>query len=303
MGTLSMSSTPPSVIVSEAHSTTPTTPTIRGEWPPQSGAAWSRPLRVFPTMVKVGFAELVAYRSEVLIWVLTTTMPLIMYAVWSTIAEEAPIGRFDAGMFAAYFLSTLVVRQLASAWVVWELNYVIRTGQLSSLLLRPVHPLLYFAAMNLGALPFRFLILCPIVAGAFWMLPEMHLDLSWWRLLLFAETTILAWLLTFLIQSLFGMLALYTQQSLAFQDAWFGVWSLLSGYLIPLELMPKVHSIAIWLPFRSMNALPTEIILGLLEGDALWQGLLVQAAWVLGVVVLVVFFWRRAIRRFEAFGN
>ncbi|MBK8013685.1 MAG: ABC-2 family transporter protein [Deltaproteobacteria bacterium] len=268
-----------------------------------SRAAWSRPFYVFPTMVKVGFAELVAYRSEVLIWVLTTTMPLIMYAVWSTIAHEAPIGRFDGAMFGAYFLSTLVVRQLASAWVVWELNYVIRTGQLSSLLLRPVHPLAYFAAMNLGALPFRLLILCPIVIGAFLALPEIHLELSWWRVLLFFETTILAWLLTFLIQSIFGMLALYTQQSLALQDAWFGVWSLLSGYLIPLELMPKVHDVAIWLPFRSMNALPTEIILGLLTGDALMQGLLVQVGWVVGVVIFVAFFWRRAIRRFEAFGN
>ena len=121
-------------------------------------------LRAFPTMLRVGFAELVAYRGEVFIWILTTTMPLIMYAMWSTIAREAPIGRFDEATFAAYFLSTLVVRQLASAWIVWELNYMIRHGNLSTVLLKPVHPLVFFAAQNLGAVPFRALILVPLAA-------------------------------------------------------------------------------------------------------------------------------------------
>ena len=30
---------------------------------------------------KVGFAAMVAYRAEIIIWILTTTMPLIMFAM------------------------------------------------------------------------------------------------------------------------------------------------------------------------------------------------------------------------------
>jgi ABC-2 type transport system permease protein len=81
---------------------------------------------MFPTMLRIGFADLMAYRAQVVIWILTTTMPLVMFAVWSTVAEQAPVGRFDEKTFAGYFLSTLVVRQLSASWIVWELNEHIR---------------------------------------------------------------------------------------------------------------------------------------------------------------------------------
>jgi ABC-2 type transport system permease protein len=230
-------------------------------------------------------------------------MPLIMYAMWSTIAREAPVGRFDESTFAAYFLSTLVVRQLTSAWIVWELNYTIRNGELSALLLRPVHPLLFFAAQNLGAVPFRAAILLPLAVAAYLLIPGMEFELDFGHVLLYFSTIFLAWLLIFLVQSMFGLLALYTQQSLSFQEAWFGLWALLSGYLIPLELVPSVQRYANWLPFRSMGSLPTEILLGHLEGESLRQGLLAQAMWILIVLILVRVVWSRAIRKFEAYGG
>lgn len=244
-----------------------------------------------------------AYRGEVLIWILSTTMPLIMYAMWSTLAREGPLGRFDEATFAAYFLCTLVVRQLSAAWVVWELNWTIRTGALSPLLLRPVHPLYYFALRNLGVLPFRFVVLAPVVGGAWLLMPAMPIELTPLHLGLFAWTTFWAWVLTFAVQSMFGVLALYTQQSLSFQDAWFGLWSLMSGYLIPLALVPWFQSVANWLPFRSMGSLPTEIMLGHLEGPALWQGLGAQMLWVVVILAHVSRVWQTAIRRFEAFGG
>jgi ABC-2 type transport system permease protein len=262
-----------------------------------------REAKMFPTMMKVGFASMMAYRSEVFIWILTTTMPLIMFAMWSTIAREAPVGRFDETTFGAYFLSTLIVRQLTSAWIVWELNYMIRHGELSALLLRPAHPLFFFAAQNLSAIPFRTLIVIPLAIGAYLLMPGMHFELDLMHVSLYFATTLLAWMLVFLVQSMFGLLALYTQQSLSFQEAWFGLWAVLSGYLIPLELMPSVQRFAIWLPFRSMGSLPTEILLGHLKGETLLQGLGAQLMWVGIVFVLVRVVWSRAIRRFEAYGG
>lgn len=261
-----------------------------------------RQLRMFPTMLRIGFADLFAYRAQVVIWILTTTMPLVMYALWSSLAREAPLGRFDEGTFAGYFLAMLVVRQLSSSWVVWELNETIRSGALSTHLLRPVHPLLFMAAENLGALPFRVAVLVPVVAAALAFLP-VELDPTLAEVALFLWTTVLAFLLTFMIQSMIGLLALYTQQSLSFQDAWFGLWALLSGYLIPLELTPRLASIAVWLPFRAMGSLPTEIILGHLRGPALVEALTTQLVWVALFFVLLRWSWAKAIARFEAYGS
>jgi ABC-2 type transport system permease protein len=52
-----------------------------------------------------------------------------------------------------------------------------------------------------------------------------------------------------------------------------------------------------------MGSLPTEIILGHLDGPALIQGLAAQAMWILIVLILVRVVWNRAIRRFEAYGG
>jgi ABC-2 type transport system permease protein len=262
-----------------------------------------RELKIFPTMVRIGFADLFAWRAQVLIWILTTTMPLIMYEVWSTLAENGRVGRFDNRTFAAYFLSTLVVRQFASSWVVWELNEHIRTGQLAPMLLRPVHPLWFYASENIGALPFRIAVLTPLIGVAFVVLPDMAISPTPLHLALYVWTIALTWILTFFIQSMIGLAALYTQQSLSFQDAWFGLWAILSGYLIPLELLPGLAKVAVWLPFRSMGSLPTEIILGHLEGEALVQGVATQIVWVIICLFVVRFVWSRGIRRFEAYGG
>ena len=48
----------------------------------------NRTLRTIPTLLRVGVAETVAYRAEFLVWILTTTIPLVMLGLWSTVADE-----------------------------------------------------------------------------------------------------------------------------------------------------------------------------------------------------------------------
>src|SRR5215831_15107267 len=90
------------------------------------GMSLAKSVRALPTLFKVGFLEAVAYRAELLVWVLSTTMPLIMLALWSAVAREAPVGRFGQMDFVAYFLATFIVRQLTGAWVAWEMNWEVR---------------------------------------------------------------------------------------------------------------------------------------------------------------------------------
>ena len=82
--------------------------------------------------MRVGLAEAVAYRAEFLVWMLTTTMPLVMLAVMTAMAREAPVGRFDQHGFVAYYLVTLIVRQMTGAWVAWEMVQEIEEGTLGA---------------------------------------------------------------------------------------------------------------------------------------------------------------------------
>ena len=116
-------------------------------------SAPSRAIRALPTLLRIGVAETVAYRAEFLVWMLTSTMPLIMLALWTSVAAEAPFENYTSAHFVAYFLAALVVRNLTGNWVAWQLAEEIRLGVLSMRLLRPIHPFIAFATSHVAALP------------------------------------------------------------------------------------------------------------------------------------------------------
>ena len=166
-------------------------------------------LRALPTMLRVGFAEALAYRAEFIVWVFAYTMPLIMLALWTEVARQAPVGRFGESEFRAYFLATLVVRMVTGAWVVWEMNTEVREGTLQRRLLRPVHPVVAYWAENVAAIPMRLLIATPIVIAALcWVGLGVFTDDLVQRLI--APLSLLGdFLLTFGAMACIGSLALF----------------------------------------------------------------------------------------------
>jgi ABC-2 type transport system permease protein len=113
-------------------------------------------------MWRLGIAEAMAYRAAMLIWILTTTFPLVSLALWHSLAEAGPIGDYGSADFVAYFVAAFLIRQLTASWVVWDLAAQIGSGDLSTLLMRPVHPLLHHLMSNLAALPVRMLLAAPL---------------------------------------------------------------------------------------------------------------------------------------------
>ena len=259
--------------------------------------------RAAPAMFRIGLAELVAYRAEMAIWILTATMPLIMLALWNTVVSETPVAGYGPTEITRYFAATLVVRQLTSAWVIWHLNWMIRTGSLSARLLRPINPLVYEGVTMLAAMPLRLIVLAPMMAALVLWRPEL---LAWpglEALALFTVSVLFAWLMTFLVQTLFGMVAFWTDQSEGMFGVWLTVWMLLSGYIAPLAMFPEpLQGALAWSPFRGMIAVPVELLGGFLAPrDALFD-IGVQVMWVVVLSTITVATWRRGIRRYGAFG-
>jgi ABC-2 type transport system permease protein len=263
-----------------------------------------RALRALPALIRIGIAETVAYRAEFVVWMLTTTMPLVMLALWTAVARETPIPGFGATQLSAYYLATLVVRQVTGNWIVWELNFEIRLGTLSMRLLRPLHPLVALAAEHLAAVPLRSAVAAPVVVvGLVWLgagavTPDPVL------VAMFFVALGLAWLLNFLVMALLGLVALYTEQSLSVFDVFLGVFGVFSGYLIPLELFPEwVRGVAAYLPFRYMLGFPVELVTGRLARPEALAQLGAQVAYVAGFAIVTQLVWKHALRRFEAFGG
>jgi ABC-2 type transport system permease protein len=261
-------------------------------------------LRALPTLLRIGLAESIAYRAEMLVWLLSTNMPLVMLALWSAVAREAPVGRFGQKDFVAYYLAALVVRLLTGAWVVWELTFEIRQGTLAYRLLRPIHPLVAYAAENVAAMPLRLALSLPVALVGLWLTAGDKLTHDPLRLLLFPLSVLGAWLITFLAMAVVGTLAFRVDSATSLFEIWMGLYALLSGYLVPLELFPPwVSALARWLPFRSMLGFPVELVTGMLTRQQAMTELAIQWGWIAGLLLAVRHAWRAGLRRFAAFGG
>jgi ABC-2 type transport system permease protein len=188
--------------------------------------------------------------------------------------------------------------------VVWELTFEIRQGTLSYRLLRPIHPLVAYAMENVAAMPLRLAVSLPVALLALWLTSAERLTRDPLLLALFPLTVLGGWLITFLAMAIVGTLAFRADSATSLFELWMGLYGLLSGYLIPLELFPAwVVALARVLPFRSMLGFPVEMITGLLTRQQALVELAIQWGWIAALFLGARAAWRAGLRHFAAFGG
>jgi ABC-2 type transport system permease protein len=269
-----------------------------------TSSATRRFLRAYPTLLRVGLSSAVAYRAEFLVWMLATTMPLVMLAVMSAMAREAPVGRFDQNGFTAYYLATLLVRQMTGAWVAWEMVQEIKEGTLGLRLLRPIHPLASYSADSLAAMPMRAAVGLPITIGLLVATGGKNVSHDPVAIAIFVAAIAGAWLLNFAVSAIIGTLGLFIESSLQVWELWLGGFMLLSGYLIPLSLFPAwLEKTARVLPFAYLQAFPVETLTGLRDRHQALVGLGMQLGWAALAWIVLLVLWKRGLERFAAYGG
>lgn len=243
------------------------------------------------------------YRGAMLIWMLSASFPLVMLAVWLSLAQEGPIGGFTAGDFIAYYLMSFYMRQMTSVWVAWELDYEIRHGDLNSKLLHPIHPIHEYISMNLADKIIRSIMFTPLVIVVALFVPGVTLVFTPLNILCFVIALIGAWFMRYLTQFSLGLFGFWFSQALVLTDVFWMLFLLLGGGIAPIELLPEpLRAIAYALPFRLMMAFPIEIMMGRTATSELLVGFGMMAIWIALLFGAYRFLWARGIRQFSAFG-
>lgn len=271
-------------------------------------SAIRRGLAVFAALWRLGAAETLAYRASLLVWILTTTFPLISLVLWRALAEGGPIGGWAQADFDRYFVAAFVVRQLTAAWVAWDLDRQIRTGEISLLLLRPISPVLHHVTMNLSTQPLRLALAAPLalvvlLLGSGWSSEGLARldDVRLWPLVPLA--LVLAWALTFVTQFCVACLAFWLTRAATLYEIYLGGFIVLSGYAVPTALFPEpLAVVARVLPFHAALGFPVELIVGRLAFDEALVHVGVQLGWLLAFGLLARLLWRRGLRAHGAFG-
>ena len=260
-------------------------------------------LKAYPALLKAYWARAIEYRGQIIIWILSSVLPLIMMMVWITIsAQTGPIAGYDSIGFISYYLMVTFVRRLTGVWIIWDMDRDIRQGELSPQLLKPINPMHHLFASVVASKPLQVIIVGPPIVIASLLLGAQY-DLSL-QSVLFA--LIAAWgglLIEFLMQAVIGTAAFWITQAVAIAEAWFWLRMFFSGGIIPIAVFPAAIAQPLMvLPFRYTLSFPIEIILGRLTLAEIALGFIVQYAWV--IVLLVVFqaIWKRGLKLYGAVG-
>jgi viologen exporter family transport system permease protein len=231
--------------------------------------------------------------------------PVIYLVVWSAVAQGqgGSVQGITAGEFAAYYIVWTLVRNMNIVFTPYGWEERIRQGELSGLLVRPVHPIHYDLAYFAGWKFVVILFWLPI-AAVLSLVFRPTFDVRGLEVLVFVAAIWGAYLIRSMLLWALGMVTFWTTRVSALYELYFTAELLLSGRLLPLVLLPAwAATIADWTPFRYTFGYPIEVLAGDLTTRQLWTGLALQAGWIAAGALLVAVVWRFGIRRYSAVGN
>jgi ABC-2 type transport system permease protein len=246
------------------------------------------------------------YRVATYLWLIgMLAEPIVYLVVWTTISKEqgGSIQGITTGEFAAYYIIWTLVRNMNIVFTPYGWEWRIREGIFSAALLRPLHPLHDDLAGFAGWKVVTIVLWLPI-AAVLWFAFDPTLDPSLLELGVFSVAIWGAYLIRTMFLSLLGMITFWTTRVSAIFELLIAFELLLSGRLVPLELMPQwAEDLAYLLPFMWTFYFPITSLTGDYSTAELLGGLAAQAAWTVALTGVFLVAWRFAVRQYSAVGN
>ena len=246
------------------------------------------------------------YRPSIAIWLsLGLAQPLVMLAIWWSVAGDGGVAGYGRNDFARYFFALMLVDQLTLAWDIWYVDRWIRDGELNFRLVRPINPIHEAIADNLAykAGSATLLVGVWIVVAIFWPAVRLPVEPLRWAGALVA--VVLAGGIRFLVSYVHGLLAFWTTRASGLFELHYGLSLFLAGRIAPLAILPSAAAAAasiLW--FRSMLAFPVEVLTGAVTTvEAYAWGVGGQIFWLAVWVGAYRLAWSRGTQRYEGVGG
>jgi ABC-2 type transport system permease protein len=262
-------------------------------------------MRKYFDFFKNSFKEQLAYRSDILMILVSRTFSLTIFVyLWLSIYSQGEtIGDYALPELISYyiFVSLLDVTVL-SIDVGWWAGDDIRLGEFTNYLLQPIS---YFWSKFSGALAktiFNTLIfstaflLVAVFAKKYITLPS---DPE--RIFAFLLFSALAFILYFLFSYLIGITAFWIADIKGLNFSMRTVSMMLSGGLAPLTIFPPLfQKIANCLPFKYFSWYPVALAVG--KADFSTAELAKAAAWITLLGICAYVFYSMGVKKYEGYG-
>jgi ABC-2 type transport system permease protein len=175
---------------------------------------------------------------------------------------SAVVAGYDAGQLATYAWVSQGLIGVVALWGWTDLGDRIRSGDVVADLLRPIHPVVSYLAVDLGraghAVVTRFFL--PIAVGAVFF--DLYAPQRPGTYPLFVLSAAMAVVISFGCRYLLNATAFWILDLRGVNLGWMLATTALSGLLFPLQFLPAWLAAAVWLltPFPSILMTPLDVL-------------------------------------------
>ncbi len=220
---------------------------------------------------------------------------LVTYFFWQgvNLSGSKQVIQVD-DLLAYYFLLQILQISFSSAmYVTYELWEDINSGKIISWLTRPIYYPLYTFAKKVPAFLLSLLTSLCILVGVFQI---FKFNWSASSLILGFVSSSLGFILLFQIQYIIGTLTFWLKKVLMLRDAILSFLFLLGGFVLPIDLTPKIiQDISFYTPTPYVYYLPAKIFSGGADINRI-TGFGGQLFWVIFFQILLMWLWKKGTR-------
>jgi ABC-2 type transport system permease protein len=275
-----------------------------------SARVW-RAVRKYVNIFRVSLIERTAYRGDFLLGTILRFFPVITtILLWSAVfkgTEQNRIAGYSEKRMIAYLLLIHISRMFSSMpGLSATIARDIREGTLKKYLLQPLDMIGYLLSYRAAHKVAYITTSAGPYAGLFLLCSGYFVGL--WpdalTLLAYLASLLLAFVIGFFFEAAMGMVGFWFLEVTSLLWVVNTVNYFISGQMFPLDLLgPPWDTILKWLPFQYLAYFPAIVFLGEVQGRALVEGLLMELAWAVVLIVLSRWLFARGLRRYSAYGG
>lgn len=262
-------------------------------------------MKKYLAFFNITLQEYFVYRLNMAMWrVRQVFVFLIPFFIWRAVVGSG--GEIYGYTFAAlmtYLFGTTILRSLVMGSRTADLGWMINSGSLTIPLMRPIGMFRFLLARDAADKLFNlsFMLLeIPLMIVIFH--PPIFLQSNFIIILTTIFSIILAILLYFFINIIFGCMAFWSRDVWAPRFLLMVIMEFATGAMFPLDMLPSFWQKLIFLtPFPHLLYTPLKLYLG--EGNLGVNTILIQLSWVVIFGFLTIFVWKQGLKKYEAEGR
>lgn len=262
-------------------------------------------------ILQICLGERMVYRGDFWLGTFVRFLPIVTQIfLWKAIfageGTDFRIGTYAYTDFVAYYLLTMISRSFSSMpGLASGVALQIRTGEIKKFMIQPIDLTAFLLLSRIAhKLVYYFVAFVPF-ATVFYLCRSYF---PGWppaeTMVAYVISLLLSFALGFFLEAAIGMIGFWFLEvsSLLFIYMLFSFF--FSGHMFPLDMLPEpLATVMAFIPLQYLAYFPAAVFLGKISGPEMWQGIAVQAGWVLFFIVFCRIAYSRGIKRYSGYGG